>query len=48
MGRVIDECVKHEAILAASRDEIEFLQLEKLKWAINYAYNNVPMYKKKI
>ncbi len=47
MGKVIDECVQHEAILAASRDEIESLQLEKLKWAINYAYNNVPMYKKK-
>ena len=47
MGKVIDECVKHEPILAASRDEIESLQLEKLKWAVRYAYGNVPMYKEK-
>ncbi|MBL4871396.1 MAG: phenylacetate--CoA ligase [Robiginitomaculum sp.] len=47
MGKVIDECVKQEPILAASRDEIEALQLKKLKWALHYAYDNVPMYKKK-
>lgn len=47
MGHVIDECVKQEPILAASRDEIEALQLKKLKWAVRYAYDNVPMYKKK-
>jgi len=47
MGKVIDYCVKHEPILAASRDEISALQLKKLKWAIRYAYENVPMYKNK-
>lgn len=47
MGKVIDYCVKHEPILAASRDEISALQLKKLKWAIRYAYDNVSMYKHK-
>ncbi len=47
MGKTIDECVKCEPILAASRDEIAALQLKKLKWAIRYAYDNVGMYKNK-
>ncbi|PHS42397.1 MAG: phenylacetate--CoA ligase [Robiginitomaculum sp.] len=47
MGKVIDECVAAEPVLAASRDEIEALQLKKLKWAVRYAYDNVPMYKNK-
>ena len=47
MGNVIRECVKHDTILAASRDEISSLQLKKLQWAIQYAYDNVPMYKNK-
>ncbi|MBL4837257.1 MAG: hypothetical protein JKY34_06725 [Kordiimonadaceae bacterium] len=47
MGTVIDDCVRHEPILAASRDEISALQLRKLQWAIRYAYENVPLYKKK-
>ena len=36
-----------EPIEIASRDEIETLQLERMKWSINHAYNNVPMYKKR-
>ncbi|MBV1901899.1 MAG: AMP-binding protein, partial [Kordiimonadaceae bacterium] len=47
MGTVIDDCVRHEPILAASRDEISALQLRKLQWAIRYAYENVPLYKNK-
>lgn len=30
----------------ASRDEIEALQLERLKWTLAHAYNNVPHYKR--
>ena len=30
----------------ASRDEIEALQLQRLKWTLAHAYNNVPHYKK--
>jgi phenylacetate-CoA ligase len=47
MGKIVDECVKHEPILAASRDEIEALQLKKLQWSVRHAYDNVPMYTKK-
>src|SRR6185437_4758309 len=32
----------------ASRDEIEALQLQRLKWTLAHAYNNVPHYKKAI
>ncbi len=35
-----------EPIEIASRDEIEALQLERLKWSVAHAYNNVPFYKK--
>ena len=45
-----DLSAKHselEPIEIASRDEIEALQLERLKWSLNHAYTNVPMYKKK-
>ncbi|MBK5074642.1 phenylacetate--CoA ligase [Budviciaceae bacterium CWB-B4] len=31
----------------ASRDEIQALQLERMKWTLNHAYNNVPMYRRK-
>jgi len=31
----------------ASRDEIEALQLSRLKWTLTHAYENVPMYRKK-
>src|SRR5690606_30976709 len=30
----------------ASRDEIEALQLERLKWTLAHAYRNVPHYKR--
>ncbi|MEM7069119.1 MAG: phenylacetate--CoA ligase PaaK [Pseudomonadota bacterium] len=35
-----------EPIEIASRDEIAALQLERLKWTLAHAYNNVPHYKK--
>lgn len=35
-----------DPIEIASRDEIESLQLERLKWSLAHAYNNVPHYKK--
>lgn len=35
-----------DPIEIASRDEIEGLQLERLKWSLAHAYNNVPHYKK--
>jgi len=35
-----------DPIEIASRDEIEALQLERLKWSLNHAYTNVPHYKK--
>lgn len=31
----------------ASRDEIQALQLERMKWTLHHAYNNVPMYRRK-
>lgn len=31
----------------ATRDEIESLQYSRLKWTLTYAYENVPMYRKK-
>lgn len=31
----------------ASRDEIEALQLSRMKWTLTHAYENVPMYRKK-
>ncbi|MEX0343760.1 MAG: phenylacetate--CoA ligase PaaK [Rhizobiaceae bacterium] len=34
-----------EPIEIASRDEISALQLERLKWSLKHAYNNVPFYK---
>ena len=36
-----------DPIEIASRDEIEALQLERLKWSLNHAYSNVPMYKQR-
>mgnify|MGYP000523642223 CR=1 FL=1 len=34
-----------DAIEIASRDEIAALQLERLKWSLRHAYDNVPFYK---
>ncbi|SMX51094.1 phenylacetate--CoA ligase PaaK [Actibacterium lipolyticum] len=36
-----------DPIEVASRDEIQALQLERLKWSLRHAYENVPMYKKR-
>ncbi len=36
-----------DPIEIASRDEISALQLERLKWSLKHAYDNVPMYKKR-
>jgi phenylacetate-CoA ligase len=35
-----------DAIEHASRDELQSLQLERLKWSLKHAYENVPHYKK--
>jgi phenylacetate-CoA ligase len=34
-----------DPIEIASRDEISALQLERLKWSLRHAYDNVPMYR---
>ena len=34
-----------DPIEIASRDEIEALQLSRMRWSIRHAYDNVPMYK---
>ena len=36
-----------EPIERASRDEIAALQLERLKWSLRHAYDNVPHYRRK-
>ncbi len=36
-----------DAIETASRDEVQALQLDRLKWSLNHAYQNVPHYRKK-
>lgn len=36
-----------DPIEIASCDEIQALQLERLKWSLRHAYDNVPMYKKR-
>lgn len=36
-----------DPIEIASRDEIAALQLERLKWSLRHAYENVPMYKRR-
>ncbi|WP_291729807.1 phenylacetate--CoA ligase PaaK [Leisingera sp. F5] len=36
-----------DPIEIASIDEIRALQLERLKWSLRHAYNNVPMYKQR-
>lgn len=35
-----------EAIETASRDEVSALQLQRLKWSLRHAYDNVPFHKK--
>jgi len=36
-----------DPIEIASRDEISSLQIERLKWSLTHAYENVPFYKEK-
>jgi len=36
-----------EPIEKASRDEVAALQLERMKWSLKHAYDNVPHYRKK-
>ncbi|MEM5315933.1 phenylacetate--CoA ligase PaaK [Paraburkholderia sp. JHI869] len=36
-----------ESIEKASRDELAALQLERLKWSLNHAYENSPVYRRK-
>jgi phenylacetate-CoA ligase len=36
-----------DPIETASRDELAALQLERLKWSLNHAYENSPVYRKK-
>src|SRR4249920_3841747 len=36
-----------EPIERASRDELESLQLQRLKWSVRHAYDHVPPYQKK-
>jgi len=36
-----------DPIELASRDEILSLQLQRMKWSVRHAYNNVPFYKQK-
>jgi phenylacetate-CoA ligase len=36
-----------DPIELASRDEITSLQLQRMKWSVRHAYNNVPFYKQK-
>ncbi|MGE8330061.1 MAG: phenylacetate--CoA ligase family protein, partial [Paraburkholderia nemoris] len=36
-----------DPIETASRDELAALQLERLKWSLNHAYENSPVYRQK-
>lgn len=38
---------KLDPIETASRDELQALQTERLKWTLKHAYENVPMYRRK-
>ena len=35
-----------DAIETASRDEVQALQLQRLRWSLKHAYDNVPHYRK--
>ena len=35
-----------EPIETASRDELQALQLERLRWSLRHAYENVPHYRR--
>lgn len=38
---------KLDPIETASRDELQALQTQRLKWTLKHAYENVPMYRRK-
>ena len=38
---------KLDPIETASRDELQALQTQRLKWTLKHAYDNVPMYRRK-
>ena len=38
---------KLDPIETASRDELQVLQTQRLKWTLKHAYENVPMYRRK-
>ena len=42
-----DQSIELEHIETASTDELQALQLGRLKWTLDLAYYNVPMYRKK-
>jgi len=46
MVQRIPEPGELEPIERASRDELQALQLERLKWSLQHAYDNVPHYRK--
>ncbi len=47
MSKRAPELTPLHPIERASRDELEALQLERLRWTLNHAYSNVAMYKQK-
>ncbi len=47
MSRQAPEKSELEPIETASRDEVEALQLERLKWTVRHAYDNVETYRRK-
>ena len=47
MKDITPEKAALDPIETASRDEIEALQLDRLKWSLRHAYDNVPMYRQR-
>ena len=39
--------IELEPIETASLDELQALQLKRMRWTLDHAYNNVPMYRRK-
>ena len=46
MVQRIPQAGELEPIERASRDELQALQLERLKWSLKHAYDNVPHYRR--
>lgn len=40
-----DDSDAYDAVETVSRDELEALQTERLRWSLAHAYNNVPFYR---